>query len=93
MIRLIPSQQDKITRAAQVVFFYNDAPLTASEGETLTAALLRNGIRQLRSPARGMFCCMGLCQECSVLINGRSIEACRVAVREGLRISSMDSRQ
>jgi aerobic-type carbon monoxide dehydrogenase small subunit (CoxS/CutS family) len=33
---------------------------------------------------------MGLCQECTVLIEGRSVEACRVAVRKGLSVRSVD---
>jgi predicted molibdopterin-dependent oxidoreductase YjgC len=90
MIRLIRSQQDQIGRSADVPFTYDGVGMTGYEGETLTAALLRGGIRKLSSPARGMFCCMGLCQECTVLIEGRSVEACRVAVRKGLSVRSVD---
>lgn len=92
-MRLIRSQQDQITRSSEVVFTFDDTPVTAYSGETVSVALLRNGIRNLRSNARGMFCCMGLCQECMVLIDEGSVEACRVPVTEGLTVQSLDRRR
>ena len=60
-------------------------------GETVAAALLAHGRRQLRrSPGegapRGAFCLMGACQECAVRIGGRLDLACLVEVRDGLAV-------
>ena len=80
--------------APKVSFRFNGETLRASEGETLAAALYAIGHRTLRKSRddggpRGAFCFMGVCQECVVSIDGRVIEACRVAVREGLVVESL----
>ena len=36
--------------------------------------------------AAGMFCAMGVCQECVLLIDGQRREACRTSVAEGLEV-------
>lgn len=64
----------------------------AHSGEMLAAALFAAGLRELRSSpraggARGMFCLMGVCQECLVRIDGTAVLACQVAVRAGMSIS------
>jgi predicted molibdopterin-dependent oxidoreductase YjgC len=66
--------------------------VAATPGLSVAAALLAAGITVLRrSPAgdtpRGAFCLMGVCQECTVLIDGRAERACMTAVRDGLAIS------
>lgn len=91
MIRLVPNQADLITRSAQVAFTFDGQAVTGFEGESLTAALNRAGIFHLRdapngAPPRGAFCCMGMCQECVVRIQGRIVEACRVLVATGLEV-------
>jgi sarcosine oxidase subunit alpha len=78
----------------KVRFSFDGEALTASEGETLAAALYAQGRRSLRisrddGGPRGAFCFMGVCQECVVLIDGRVTEACRTPVRDGLVIESV----
>ncbi len=68
-------------------------PVEAHAGESLAAALLAAGIRMLRrSPRdgapRGAFCWMGLCQECTVTVEGVRRPACRVEARDGLVVRS-----
>lgn len=58
-------------------------------GMTVAAALLEQGVYQLRnSPTagtpRGAFCLMGACQECAILIDGRIQRACQTVVRDGM---------
>jgi len=58
-------------------------------GMTVATALLEQGIYHLRnSPAagtpRGVFCLMGACQECAILIDGRIRRACQTVVRDGM---------
>lgn len=67
-------------------------PITAFAGEMLATALHANGIRRFRShpgsgEPRGMFCLMGVCQECLVEADGRLVAACMEPVREGMTVS------
>jgi len=77
------------TRGQTVSFSFDDVTVTGFAGETLAAALLAAGIRALgRNPVdgtpRGLFCAMGACQECVVLVDGSTAEACRTRVRDGM---------
>lgn len=76
-----------------VKFSFDGVAVTGFVGETVVAALLAAGMRALgRNPVdgtpRGLFCAMGSCQECLVLVDGGKIEACRVRVREGMEVHS-----
>ena len=76
-----------------MVFDFEGRPVTAFAGESLAAALLVVGIRDLRaSPragtARGLFCAMGVCQECVVIVDGRTAAACQERVRAGMRVTA-----
>lgn len=60
-------------------------------GLMLAAALLGRGIATLgvsvtKGEPRGPLCLMGTCLQCSVLVDGVPMRACRVAVRDGLVI-------
>jgi predicted molibdopterin-dependent oxidoreductase YjgC len=73
-------------------FLFDGKPVTAYAGESVAAALWAAGIRTLRhgpvdQGPRGMFCVIGLCQECVVEVEGRSVEACRLPASEGLVVS------
>ncbi len=61
------------------------APVPATPGQSVAAALLAAGIVHLRdSPRgapRGAFCLVGTCQECLVEIDGDLALACRTQVR------------
>ena len=54
---------------------FEGQPLAARAGESLAAALTAHGIRGLRrtrdGSERGLFCGMGVCQECLVEVDGR----------------------
>lgn len=89
MIRLSPDRSDQITRSEVVTFSFDGAPVEGHAGEPLIAALLRAGQTSLRdaprdTAPRGAFCCMGLCQECLVMIDGQRVEACRAIVAADL---------
>jgi D-hydroxyproline dehydrogenase subunit gamma len=76
-----------------VVFHFEDRMLPAFAGESLAAALWSAGIRRLRrSPragtARGVFCAMGVCQECVVVVDGHDTPACQEPVRAGMRVTA-----
>ncbi len=91
MIRLVPNHAGRIERTAQVTFTFEGQPVQGHAGETLVSALLRAGHLSLREAPndrapRGAFCCMGLCQECAVRIQGQTVEACRTFVTADLSV-------
>ena len=40
---------------------------------------------------RGMFCMMGSCQECVVLLNGKKVTSCNIFIKDILRVLNQDS--
>lgn len=81
-------------QAATVEFFFDERKFTARAGECVAAALFAAGVKTLRkSPRllqpRGMFCLMGSCQECLVMVNGERLLACRTTVMAALRVRSV----
>lgn len=86
-----------ISRGPQVTFRIDGQAITAHAGETVAAALLASGLRRLRtSPGgggRGLFCAMGVCQECVVeMIDAAGavhvVASCQLEVSEGLELRS-----
>lgn len=80
-----------VDRADEVAFTFEGRRVTGHAGESVAAALAAAGILELRTApvdkgGRGMFCAMGICQECLVMIGGRRIEACRCPVSAGLEV-------
>ena len=66
-----------------VSFSFDGEPFSAPEGQSVAVALMAAGRVLLRTAPcddapRGMFCCMGICQECLVSVQGRYVEACRL---------------
>lgn len=94
MFQLAPNHQDDIVRTAKIRFTFDGESFLAHEGETLAAALMRAKLLHIRdapgdeSP-RGVFCCMGLCQECVVQVEGKTIESCRLSVSPNLHVTSL----
>lgn len=85
-------------RGTPILFSFDGEPLTAYVGETVAMALWAAGIKALRmSPKegapRGVFCGMGVCQECVVVIDGRLSESCLTLVRPGLSVFSGKSQK
>ena len=71
--------------------------IVAHEGETIGAALLAAGRRTLRytnmlKQPRGLYCGIGLCQECRMTINGiPNTQACQTLATPGCRIETQKS--
>jgi aerobic-type carbon monoxide dehydrogenase small subunit (CoxS/CutS family) len=89
MISLVPNHADQIERSEKVKFTFDGQPIEGHAGESLVSALLRANALTLRhapndAAPRGAFCCMGLCQECAVLVAGQVVEACRTDVAANL---------
>jgi predicted molibdopterin-dependent oxidoreductase YjgC len=68
-------------------------PLRAPAGQSLAAALLAAGRAALRtSPSgtpRGVYCGIGVCQECRVHVEGSGVvRACVTPVAAGMRVTT-----
>ena len=80
--------------ASSVTFTFDGAPIRAVPGQTLAAALMAEGVRtwsvtRRRGAPRGIFCGMGVCYDCLIVLNGRpNTRACLVRVEEGDVVTS-----
>ena len=76
---------------AEVRFSFEGRDIVARDGQTVGAALAAAGELALRETrlgtARGIFCGMGVCQECLVTVDGMpNRRACLEPVREGAHV-------
>lgn len=81
--------QSQIERTKEVKFDFDGEEVRGFDGESIAAALLRADQIYLRdapntNTPRGMFCVMGVCQECLVEVDGGKKEACRTPISAGL---------
>ena len=83
-----------LSRGQPVRFLFDGTEIEAFEGETVAAALLAIGQRQLRRTSRrgeprGLFCGIGACFDCLVQIDGQpNIQACLTPVRDGMVVET-----
>lgn len=77
-----------------ISFSFDGAPVEASAGESVAAALLAAGHSRFReSPVSGAprapFCMMGVCFDCLVTVDGvPNRQACLVTVTDGMAVTS-----
>lgn len=78
-------------------FSYNDREIPAFPGESIAAALLAADEVVCRETARGegrgVFCGMGVCGECTVLVNGQPRRACMERARAGIAVRTQPARR
>lgn len=82
-----------VERGAPLRFFFDGKPIDAFTGESVASALLAAGVASLRASPRGglpraTFCWMGICQECTVVVDGVRRPACRTELRDGMVVVS-----
>jgi len=70
---------------------FNGRPIEAVDGETIAAALTAAGHNTQRKSAsgasRGLFCGIGVCQECLVEVDGKTSQrACMTPVSDGMEV-------
>lgn len=75
----------------QVSLFYRGQKVPALTGDTVASALINIDERACRQTSigdvRGVFCGMGVCNECSVVVDGEPGKlACMTPVREGMTV-------
>jgi predicted molibdopterin-dependent oxidoreductase YjgC len=68
------------------------APVRAPAGQSLAAALVSSGRSVFRaSPSgapRGLYCGIGVCQECRVVVDGSVVRSCVTPVVAGMVVST-----
>ena len=85
-----------VRRGPAVTVMVDGERMQAYLGETVAAALIaRSGSTALRTTrggsARGLYCGMGVCFECLVVVDGvPNTRACMTWVRNGMEISHMN---
>jgi predicted molibdopterin-dependent oxidoreductase YjgC len=82
---------------AQVFYITIDGKKTeAKSGQTLSAVLLSNGYTTCRYSTkrhqpRGMYCGMGICWECTVIVNGQeNVRSCVTAATPGMEVQTQN---
>ena len=83
--------------AGTVGFLYQGQAVDAGAGDTVAAALVAAGHLALREAGdgshRGVFCGMGACHECAVMVDGSpGYLACMVGVGEGMDVRRQPAR-
>lgn len=77
-----------------ITFYYNGKPLQAIKGEMVASALMAAGVKVMRKTAkhhkpRGIFCAIGRCTDCVMVVNGvPGIRTCVTPVEEGMKVET-----
>jgi hypothetical protein len=89
-----PRTDQAVTRGSEIEIIVDGHALRAFQGESVAAALLAAGKRELRTTSRrgqprGLYCGIGICFDCVMTIDGQpSVRACQTQVRPGMRIET-----
>ena len=80
-----------LERGARVVVTLDGRPVIAYEGESVAALLIAEGITATRvtlgGEPRGVYCGMGVCFDCLVVVDGvPNTRACVTWVRDGMTV-------
>lgn len=80
----------------EVTVILDGVPVRVEKGQMIAAALLEKGIRVNRytrknHAARGIFCGIGQCTDCVMVVNGqRNVRTCITPVEEGMIIETQN---
>ena len=79
---------------SEIKFYFNDQEVIGFIGQSVGAALLAQGDRILRKTrfnvkGRGVFCGIGVCFDCLVVIDGISNQrACITEIKTGMKVQT-----
>lgn len=85
-------------RGEEISFFFDGQEVKGYEGETIAAALHAAGVRVLgHSPAkhrpRGLFCAIGNCSSCLMVVNGEpNVRICVEKLKPGMRVETQQGK-
>ena len=80
--------------SSEIIFFFNGERYIGKEGQSVAAALIDNGQRELRrtrfgEEPRSIFCGIGICFDCVVTINGIANQrACLIEISNQMQVES-----
>jgi len=89
--------QKGVEREQQFEIFVDGEKILVYEGETIGAALMAAGRRTFRytnkyKHPRGLYCSIGLCQECRMVINGvPNTQACQTLATPECQVETQQS--
>ena len=76
-------------------FTWRGVPIAFRSGESVAAALMRAGQRDLGTDGAGCrlryFCGIGACQNCLVRVDGTIVEACLTPASAGLSVEAAEA--
>lgn len=76
-------------------FLWRGVAVPFHPNESVAAALMRAGIRDLGSDGAGVrlryFCGIGACQNCLVAVDGSVVESCLTPARDGLAVEAVEA--
>ena len=81
-------------KGTEVEFTYNGKPMKGFEGEPIAAALRAAGIVQHRFTTkehrpRGLFCAIGRCTDCVMVVNGKAnVRTCVTPLEAGMSVET-----
>lgn len=79
-------------RHDEIVFSFDGRLVRGERGDTIASALVDKGVLDLREgPSgayRGLFCGMGVCQECVVRADGKAVNACMTPIQASMEVMS-----
>lgn len=79
---------------ADTTIYFDGREIPAKTGEPIAAALLAAGVRVFRKTAkrgypRGIFCGIGRCTDCVMIVNGKAnVRTCVTPVLPGMRVET-----
>jgi aerobic-type carbon monoxide dehydrogenase small subunit (CoxS/CutS family) len=78
----------------KITFTFNGQEVSCESGQSIAAALISDGKRELRSTRfgdkpRSIFCGIGVCFDCVVVIDGVANQrSCVIAAKQGMKVES-----
>ena len=81
-------------KGAKIAFTLDGKPMTGYEGDSIAAALHAEGVMTHRYTAkygtpRGVFCCIGRCTDCVMIVNGQpNVRTCITPLEEGMKVET-----
>lgn len=84
----------KFTRGPKIKFIFDGNEYEAYEGETIAAALHAADVKGLgeshfKHRPRGLFCAIGNCSSCLMVVNGEpNVRTCTTDVEEGMIVET-----
>ncbi len=83
-------------KGRKVTFLFDGKKMEGCEGEPIAVALKANGVMIHRytkkeHKPRGLFCAIGRCTDCVMVVNGRpNIRTCITGLEEGMVVQTQD---